>query len=143
MHFNGETIDIMHFGPAHTAGDSAVFFRSLNAVHMGDVYISAGYPFVDADNGGDLTGMIAFCQAVLNELDPGAIVIPGHGQISNYAALQRYVEMLVDVERTIAALIADGATLEQVIAAQPTAEWDAEFGNPTSLIDRAYASLSR
>jgi len=143
MHFNGETIDIMHFGPAHTNGDSAVIFRGHNAVHMGDVYISAGYPFVDADNGGDLTGMIAFCQAVLDELEPGAIIIPGHGQISDYASLERFVEMLTDIQNTIAALIAAGATLEQVIAAEPTAAWDAEFGNPTSLIDRAYASLSR
>jgi glyoxylase-like metal-dependent hydrolase (beta-lactamase superfamily II) len=143
LHFNDETIDVMHFGPAHTTGDAAVFFRDHNAVHMGDVYISAGYPFVDADNGGDLDGMIAFIRSVLDELEPGAIVIPGHGPISDYAALEHYVEMLTDVRNRIAALIADGATLEQVIASEPTAAWDAEFGNPAGLIDRAYVSLSR
>ena len=143
MHFNGETIDIMHFGPAHTTGDAVVVFRDHNAVHMGDVFISVGYPFVDADNGGDLDGMIEFIQSVIDELEPGAVVIPGHGPITDYAALERYVEMLSDVRDRIAALIADGATLEQVIAARPTAAWDAEFGNPAGLIDRAYASLSR
>jgi cyclase len=143
MHFNGETIDLMHFAPAHTTGDAAVFFRGHNAVHMGDVYISVGYPFVDADNGGDLNGMIEFIRSVIDELEPGAIVIPGHGPISDYAALQRYVEMLTDVSNRISALISDGATLEQVIAAQPTAAWDGEFGNPAAFIDRAYASLSR
>lgn len=143
MHFNGETIDIRHFGPAHTTGDAAVFFRSHNAVHMGDVFISAGYPFVDADSGGDLDGMIGFIQSVLDELEPDAVVIPGHGPITDYAALARYVEMLTDIRNRIAALIANGATLEQVVAAEPTAAWDAEYGNPSAFIDRAYTSLSR
>ncbi len=143
MHFNGETIDIRHFGPAHTTGDAAVFFREHNAVHMGDVFISVGYPFVDADSGGDLDGMIGFIRSVLDELEPDAIVIPGHGPITDYAALSRYVEMLTDIRNRIAALIADGATLEQVIAAEPTAAWDGEYGNPAAFIDRAYTSLSR
>ena len=143
MHFNGETIDLMHFGPAHTTGDAAVIFRGHNAVHLGDVFNNSGYPFIDADNGGDLDGMIRFCRAVLAELEPGAIVIPGHGPVADYAKLERYVEMLSDVRETIAALIADGASLQQVIAAQPTAKWDAEFGDPTRMIDRSYAALSR
>jgi glyoxylase-like metal-dependent hydrolase (beta-lactamase superfamily II) len=143
MFFNGERIDLMHFSPAHTTGDAAVFFRGHNAVHMGDVFNNAGYPFIDADNGGDLDGMIEFCQAVLDELEPGAIVIPGHGPVAEYSSLERYVEMLIDVRGKIAALIADGASLEQVIAAQPTAAWDAEFGDPTRMIDRSYASLTR
>lgn len=143
MHFNGETIDLMHFGPAHTTGDTAVIFRNHNAVHLGDVFNNAGYPFIDADNGGDLSGMIVFCQAVLDELEPGALVIPGHGPVSDYAKLERYIEMLTDVRDRISALIADGASLEQTIAAQPTARWDAEFGDPTRMIDRSYLSLSR
>lgn len=143
MHFNGETIDIMHFGPAHTTGDAVVIFRGHNAVHTGDAFISVGYPFVDADNGGDLEGMIAFLQSVLDELEPGAIVIPGHGPVTDYAALARYVAMLNDVRDRIAALIADGASLEQVVAARPTAAWDDSYGNPAAFIDRAYTSLTR
>src|SRR5690606_35077333 len=56
FHFNGEQIELLHFGPAHTAGDTAVIFRGHNVVHMGDVFNMAGYPFVDADNGGSLEG---------------------------------------------------------------------------------------
>jgi glyoxylase-like metal-dependent hydrolase (beta-lactamase superfamily II) len=143
MHFNGETIDLMHFSPAHTTGDAAVFFRGHNAVHMGDVFNNAGYPFIDADNGGDLDGMIEFCRAVLEELEPGAIVIPGHGPVGNYATLERYIEMLTDVRGKIAALIATGATAEQIVAAQPTAAWDAEFGDPARMVDRSIVSLLR
>jgi glyoxylase-like metal-dependent hydrolase (beta-lactamase superfamily II) len=143
FHFNGEQIDLLHFGPAHTAGDAAVFFNRHNAVHMGDVFNNAGYPFVDADGGGDISGLIRFCEDVLAEISADTVVIPGHGPIAGYQDLQNYVAMLSVIRDRIAALIADGATLEQVIAAKPTAEWDEEKGDPTGLLDRAYLSLSR
>jgi glyoxylase-like metal-dependent hydrolase (beta-lactamase superfamily II) len=143
LHFNGEEIDLWHFGPAHTTGDAAVYFRGANVVHMGDVFNNAGYPFIDADNGGDLDGTIAFCEAVLREVEDGAVVVPGHGPVAKYADLERYVTMLKSVRARIAELIATGATLEQVIAAKPTAEWDSAYGDPTRMVNRAYASLSR
>jgi len=143
LHFNGETLDLMHFGPAHTTGDAAVFFRAHNAVHLGDVFNNAGYPFIDTDNGGDLDGTIAFCEAALKELRPGATVIPGHGPVAKYEDLAAYIEMLKGVRAKLAALIASGATLEQVIAAKPTAEWDARYGDPTRIVNRGYAALSR
>ena len=143
VHFNGERIDLLHFGPAHTAGDAAVIFRGKNAVHMGDIFTPGGYPFIDADNGGDIDGMIAFCRAVLAELDEDSIVIPGHGPVATYADLARFAEMLASVRDAVAALIETGASLEQIIAAKPTAAWDADYGDPVRLIDRAYATLSR
>jgi glyoxylase-like metal-dependent hydrolase (beta-lactamase superfamily II) len=141
--FNGETIDLMHFGAAHTTGDAAVIFRTHNAVHLGDVFNNAGYPFIDTDNGGDLGGTIAFCEAVLDELRPGAIVIPGHGPVAKYEDLEAYIAMLKGVHAKLSDLIRSGATLEQAIAAKPTAEWDARYGDPTRMVDRGYASLSR
>ena len=96
LHFNGEAIDLMHFGPAHTTGDAAVIFRNHNAVHLGDVFNNAGYPFIDTDNGGDLDGTIAFCEAVLKELQPGATVIPGHGAV---AKVRRPRRLHRDAER--------------------------------------------
>lgn len=143
FHFNGERIDLIHFAPAHTAGDAAVFFRAHNAVHMGDLFMPQGYPFVDVANGGDIDGLIAFCRGVLAELDERAIVIPGHGPVSTYADLARFTEMLQSVRDRVAALIAGGATLEQIIAAKPTAAWDERYGQPNNFIDRVYASLTR
>jgi len=67
FHFNGDTVDLMHFGPAHTTGDTAVIFRNRNAVHLGDVFNNSGYPFIDADNGGSIDGVIRFCASVLEE----------------------------------------------------------------------------
>jgi glyoxylase-like metal-dependent hydrolase (beta-lactamase superfamily II) len=140
--FNDEEIVLLHFARAHTAGDAAVIFRGHNTVHMGDVFLSAAYPFFDVDNGGDFDGLIEFCSRVLQEIDRDTIVVPGHGRVATYADLVSYVDMLRAVRGRIAALIADGATLAQVVAAQPTREWDAQYGNPTTyFIDRAYKSL--
>ena len=143
FYFNGEQIDLMHFGPAHTTGDAAVVFRGHNVVHMGDVFNSGGYPFIDADNGGGLDGVILFCEAVLNEIDEDTIVIPGHGPVAKYADLIEYVLMLRTIRDRIAELVARGASLDEVIAAKPTAEWDEVKGDPIRLLDRAYASLTR
>jgi cyclase len=143
FHFNGEQIDLLHFGPAHTTGDAAVMFRGKNAVHMGDVFNNGGYPFIDADNGGDLDGVILFCESVLKEIGENTIVIPGHGPVAKYADLEDYVSMLRIIRQRVAVLIARGATLEEVIAAKPTAEWDDIKGSPIRLLDRAYASMTR
>jgi cyclase len=143
LHFNGEAIDLMHVAPAHTTGDTAVIFRSHNTVHLGDVFNNSGYPFIDTDNGGDLDGTIAFCEAVLKELQPGATVIPGHGEVAKYEDLVAYIAMLKGVRAKLADLIRSGATLEQAVAAKPTAEWDARYGDPTRIVNRGYAALSR
>lgn len=143
FHFNGEPIELLHFGPAHTTGDTAVIFRGHNVVHMGDVFNNAGYPFIDADNGGSLNGVIEFSSRVLERIDERTIVVPGHGPIATYADLEAYVEMLTAVRDRIAELISSGASLEQVVAARPTEPFDARYGDPASFVDRAYASLVR
>jgi glyoxylase-like metal-dependent hydrolase (beta-lactamase superfamily II) len=143
MYFNGLRIDLLHPGPAHTTGDTAVVLRDQNIVHLGDVFNTGGYPFIDADNGGSLEGVIAFCEAVLREISPGAVVIPGHGPISDYQGLTDYVTMLRTIRERISSLIRSGASLEQVLAARPTSDWDAVRGDPVMLIDRAYVSMTR
>jgi hypothetical protein len=71
------------------------------------------------------------------------VVIPGHGPVTDYAALASYIQMLSTIRDRISALIADGADLEAVIAAKPTAEFDAKYGDPAGVINRSYASLTR
>jgi glyoxylase-like metal-dependent hydrolase (beta-lactamase superfamily II) len=133
----------LHPGPAHTTGDTAVILRERNLAHLGDVFNTSGYPFIDADNGGSLAGVISFCERVLEELTAGAVVIPGHGPVSNYQGLADYVTMLTAIHDRLADMIGNNMSLEQVIAAEPTADWDAARGDPLMLIDRAYASMTR
>lgn len=142
LYVNGERIELLHVSPAHTAGDAAVFLRSHNVVHTGDVFLSSAYPFSDVDNGGDFDGEIEFVSRLLEEIDRNTVVVPGHGRVATYEDVAAYAAMLKTVRGRIAALIASGATLAQVVAAQPTKEWDAKYGNPTTyFLDRAYKSL--
>jgi glyoxylase-like metal-dependent hydrolase (beta-lactamase superfamily II) len=146
FHFNGERIDLIHSGPAHTTGDAAVIFRNHNAVHMGDVFNNTGYPFIDADSGGEIDGMIDFCEAVLTELKPGAIVIPGHGEVTDDDTLRRYVEMLKTVRGRISKMIDEGMSIEEVIDAKPTADLDEVFGDvekSMGFVDRVFTSLKK
>jgi|TARA_Y100000310_G_scaffold133408_1_gene132418 glyoxylase-like metal-dependent hydrolase (beta-lactamase superfamily II) len=143
IHLNGGQIDLMHFGAAHTTGDTAIIFREHNAVHLGDVYNNTGYPFIDADNGGSLEGIIAFCQATLAELNRDSIVIPGHGPISDYQGLQNYISILSSVRDRMKKMIREGADLDAIEAAKITAEWDAKMGDPAGFIDRSYVSLTK
>jgi glyoxylase-like metal-dependent hydrolase (beta-lactamase superfamily II) len=142
LYFGNERLELVHASPAHTASDVAVILRTSNVVHMGDVFLSGAYPFADVDNGGDFDGVIAFCRDVLARIDRDTVIVPGHGRTAAYDDLASYIEMLVTVRGRITALIADGATLAQVVAAQPTKEFDAKYGNPTTFVlDRAYKSL--
>ncbi|MEZ5596070.1 MAG: MBL fold metallo-hydrolase [Pseudomonadales bacterium] len=141
FHFNGETIDLVHAGPAHTTGDTAVIFRDSNAVHLGDVFNNSGYPFIDVDNGGDLTGVIGFCKAVLDEIDGNTVVIPGHGPIATQETLVAYVAMLELLRGRILGMIREGKSLEEVLAAQPTRDFDEKQGDPAGFVNRAYTSL--
>jgi glyoxylase-like metal-dependent hydrolase (beta-lactamase superfamily II) len=143
FHFNGEVLDLLHYGPAHTTGDTAVVFRTHKTVHMGDVYNNAGYPFIDADNGGSLNGVIEFSSKVLQQIDADYIVVPGHGPVAKYQDLADYVAMLTTIRDRMKALIASGATLQQVTAARLTSEWDQKKGDPASFLNRAYTSLTR
>lgn len=142
FHFNGQTIELMHFGPAHTTGDSAVYFRDANVLHMGDVF-NAGYPFIDAGNGGDIDGVIHFVESTLKVANPDTTVVPGHGPVQTYTDLVNYVDMLKVVRDRVSRMIDQGLSMEQVIAAKPTAEFDERYGNPTLLLNRAYVSLAR
>lgn len=142
FHFNGQAIDLLHFGPAHTTGDAAVYFRGVNAIHLGDVF-NRGYPFIDADSGGEIDGMIAFCEAVLGVIDQQTKVIPGHGEVSDFNGLAAYVSMLKTVRLRVDGMIAEGNTFDEIVAAKPTAEFDETYGDPGMFLNRTYESITK
>ena len=142
FYFNDERVDLLHFGPAHTTGDAVVFFRGRNAVHMGDIYNNAGYPFIDAGNGGTLDGMLHTCRTVLDFVNADTVVIPGHGPLASTIDLQSYVNMLDFVYKEMKSMIASGMSLDEIQASGLTSTWDEHLGDPTMFIDRSYASLT-
>lgn len=128
LHLNGEAVLVFHVAPAHTDGDAIVWFPNANVVHMGDTFFNGIYPIVDLESGGSVDGMIAASARVLSRLGPDAKVIPGHGPVTDRATLQKYHDMLVGTRAAVAKLVKEKKTLEQVVAAKPTAPWDEAWG---------------
>lgn len=127
VHFNGEEIQLLHVGTGHTDGDSIIFFTQANVVHMGDQYVSAGFPYVDFGSGGDLDGYIATQQAVLAKVKPGTKIIPGHGPLATVEMLRDYNAMLVESVALVRKGMAAGKTLEQLRADGLPEKWSS-FG---------------
>ena len=142
FHINDQTVELMHFGPAHTTGDTAVYFREANVLHMGDVFNNTGYPFIDADNGGTLDGLIAFCEGVLTVIDDKTIVVPGHGATASTADFARYTRDLGIIRDRLVVHIKNGLDLSDIIAAQPTSDFDDSYGDNSMFINRAVKSLT-
>ena len=146
LHLNGDRIELYHFGHAHTTGDSAVYLRNSNVLHMGDVFNMTGPPFIDADNGGSIDGIIQFCEEVLKVVNDETIVVPGHGPISTTQDLQTYIDMLIVVRDRIRSQIDEGKNLEEILASDPTREWRDKFGEGPfiqGVVDRAYAGMTK
>ena len=147
FHMNGQTIHVFHAVNAHTDGDALVHFREANVIHMGDTYFNGFYPFIDVAAGGSLDGTLAAVETSLALAGENTRIIPGHGPMSNRAELIAYRDMLIAARGGIKPLIADGKTVEQVIAAKPTSGLDAEWGdgflNPERFVRIVYASLSK
>ena len=142
MFFNGQRIDVLHFGAAHTTGDAVIWFRNDNVIHMGDT-IFPRYPYVDVRNGGSLDGLIAFCSDVLARIDDDTRIVPGHGPLMERTDLADWVQMLATMRDRVDAMIDQGMTLAQILAARPSANFDDRYGNPAGFVSAAYETLSR
>lgn len=140
LFFNGQEIQMRYFGPGHTTGDAAVFFQDSNVVHVGDLY-SGGYPYIDAGNGGSLAGLVAVCRSILDHIDEQTTVVSGHAPITNRKAMLNYVHMLETSYEAIDSLVKRGLSLDEVLAAKPTAQFDEQRGNPTMFVTMAYRSI--
>jgi len=146
FHVNGHDVHVFHVAPAHTDGDAIVHFRGADAVHMGDTFFTGRYPFIDTGSGGSVDGVIAAADRVLAFAGPRTKIIPGHGALSDRAGLQSYRDMLAVVRERVAAGIAKGQGVDQVVASKPTAAYDAEWGGgfvkPEPFVRSVYASLA-
>lgn len=128
MTFDATEIEITYYGPCHTDTDLAVYFKTANVLSTGDTFWNGAFPFIDNENGGSIDGMIRAANDNLRRANADTLVVPGHGPIGNRAQLVEFRDMLVAVRKNVADLKARGMSRDQVIAAQPTAAYDAKWG---------------
>jgi glyoxylase-like metal-dependent hydrolase (beta-lactamase superfamily II) len=148
LHTNGQTITGTHVHHAHTDGDVLVRFEEGNVIHMGDTFFNGMYPFIDLGSGGHINGIIEAAKRALEMADENTKIIPGHGPLASKADLQAYHDRLVAIRDNVAALIAEGRSLEAIQAARPTADFDAQvnangFIKPDTLVGFIYESLTQ
>ncbi len=100
-------------------------FENADVMMIGDFYRNYGYPFVDAARGGSFKGMLQAIDLVQKIAGPQTKLVPGHGGIVTTAELVSYREMILAVGQRVRAMIAEGRTVDQVLAAKLTAPYDA------------------
>ena len=125
FHLNGETVRVTHLPNAHTNGDVLVHFVQRDILAVGDYFRSVGYPVVDLANGGSLKGTLEGLNATIALAGPKTKIVPGHGPVTDRAALVTQRDQLIALRDNVAVLVAQGKSVEEVIAAKPTAEFDA------------------
>lgn len=129
LELNGTTIALKHYAPAHTDSDISVHFTDADILHVGDTFWNGYYPFIDYSTGGSINGMIRATEANLAKVTDSMIVIPGHGAVGDKSQLAFYRDLLVSTREKVAALKRQGKSLDEIVAAKPTAATDAKWGN--------------
>lgn len=141
IRMNGEEIRLIPAPVAHTDGDTFVKFVTANVLMTGDFYRSIQYPNIDRNNGGSLPGLIAALDAVIANSDANTKILPGHGPVVDRAAVVAHRDVVVGVRDKVAALVREGKTQEQVVAAKPTADFDSKVQQPGTTGDRFVGQL--
>lgn len=136
--FNGERIELTAIAGAHSGHDLVAYLRHANVLHAGDLYWSQGYPYIGTPHGGSLDGLIAAASRMLEMADDVTQIIPGHGPVTDRSGLAAYRDLLVTTRDTVAGLIAEGRSADEIVAAKPMASTDGQrpIGMPPDLFVR-------
>jgi len=145
LRFNGEDVRLFHLGPAHTDGDTVVFFPKSNVLCMGDIYINGLYPIIDRGSGGTINGYFPTIDKALSFCDAKTRVVPGHGPIGDRDSLIFYRDMLLSIRDRIAKLRGEGKSLAEIEKANPSKEFDADWASdrvgPDGVTQMIYETL--
>ncbi|MDX1578383.1 MAG: MBL fold metallo-hydrolase, partial [Gemmatimonadota bacterium] len=124
VHLNGEEIRAFHVPHGHTDGDAVIWFTDSNVVHMGDDFFAGRFPFVDLASGGSVEGLERGIGSVLEEIPADAVIIPGHGPVSDVDDLRLYHRMLGETIAMVRQKMEDGRSAEEIQAEGVGSAWD-------------------
>jgi glyoxylase-like metal-dependent hydrolase (beta-lactamase superfamily II) len=142
FHVNGEDVRLIPVPVAHTDGDTMVYFPNANVIMTGDFYRSTGYPNIDRANGGTMNGMLAGFDAIVTLARADTKIVPGHGAVVDKTAVAAHKAMMMSVRDKVAALVKQGKSQEEVVAAKVTNEFDSQvIGATPQTADRFVGQL--
>ena len=145
IHLNGEDIRALHFPAGHTDGDSVIYFPKSNVVHMGDDFVTYGFPFIDVGAGGSIDGMISGVENAIAQLPADVKIIPGHGPISNLDDVRNYVKMLKETRAAVQDALNKKMTLAQMKEKKildPWKKYNGDFISEDAFVETLYNSLT-
>jgi glyoxylase-like metal-dependent hydrolase (beta-lactamase superfamily II) len=145
VHLNGEDIRALHFPAGHTDGDSVIYFPQSNVVHMGDDFVTYGFPFIDVDSGGSIDGMIDGVEKAVAQLPADVKVIPGHGPVSTLDDVRKYVAMLKATRAAVQKALDAHLTLAQMKeqkVLEPWKQYGQAFVTTDIFLETLYNSLT-
>lgn len=125
---NQEDIELVHAVPGHTDGDVIVHFKKANVYHMGDMFVTYGYPYIDYNNGGSISGFIASLDTFLGMMDDNSKIIPGHGELCTKADVKKFRDRLAEIRDEVAAALKKGKKSEDITSLPIASKYDAEWG---------------
>lgn len=123
IHFNNDEIKVIHMPPGHTDGDAVIWFVNANVVHLGDLFFSGMFPFVDIDAGGSVKTLIMTIEDILPKLSPDVKIIPGHGPLSTVSDLEIYLEMLKDTYGHLKTELEAGKSVDEIQQSGLSDKW--------------------
>lgn len=145
MYLNGDEMHVIHIANGHTDGDSIIFWKNANVIHMGDMYFNkVTLPFIDLNSGGNVKGVLAAAEKALSLANDETQIIPGHGPMASKADLIGYRDMLQDVIAKVGAAKTAGKSLEETQAMKPAAKYDTNpdgFIKGDAFVEAVYNSL--
>ena len=141
--FGGEHIDYGYLPQAHTDGDLYVLFRDANVLVAGDVISVGSYPIIDYSTNGWIGGMLDATKALIGLTDAKTRIVPGQGPIQTRADVEAERDMLAAMKQRLSQLLAKGMSVPDMLAAAPSHEFDAHWGDPTLFIANAFPGLSQ
>ena len=142
IHLNGEEVELLPVPPAHTDGDTFIHFKGSDVLHLGDVFRTVAFPVIDRGNGGTLDGTIEALGIAAGIARPNTKIVPGHGVVSGRADVIEFRDMIIDVAAKVTALVDDGASYDEVLAAGPTSDYEAKWGDPQRFLTAVYEELA-
>lgn len=114
IYINGEEVKAVHYPNGHTDGDSIIFFKNANVVHLGDDFFVGRFPFVDVDSGGSVQGLINNMASLIKTIPADAKLIPGHGPLATIDDLKAYHALLVESSKIVTDAMKKKMTLDEI-----------------------------
>jgi glyoxylase-like metal-dependent hydrolase (beta-lactamase superfamily II) len=142
LDFGDEVVECGYLLQAHTDGDIYVRLRKANVLVTGGVFTPGRYPVTDPATLGWIGGVTTATEQLLKLTDARTRIVPGLGAVQQRGALEAQLKMLTTVRDRLYALLRDGRAVDEMIEARPTAEFDAEWGDPTNFIRSAFVGMA-